>query len=323
MRILITGGAGFLGQRLAVSLLDHQKEAVESLTLFDRSFLPESLIDNRLHTDAGFVEAIVGDISDPSTASSLIETKPTHIFHLAAVVSGEAEQDFELGMQVNLAATQLLLETCRKQQHVPMFIMTSSVAVFGGDMPQVLADDTAPVPQSSYGTQKAICELLVNDYSRRGFVNGRVLRVPTVVVRAGKPNAATSSFASSIIREPLSGERAICPVTPETELWIMSPRQAVGSLVHSMSLSVEQLGGSRVISLPGVTITVQGMVDSLRFISGDEVADLIDWLPDPFIQSIVGSWPAHFESVRALNLGFMPDSSFDEIVRCYIEDELQ
>ncbi|MFK7804310.1 MAG: D-erythronate dehydrogenase [Anaerolineae bacterium] len=315
MRILITGGAGFLGQRLMQACLKVFGSEIESLTLFDQVSLPILPKDKR-------VTSLQGDITDAATVTSLIGAEPTHIVHLAAVVSGEAEQDFELGMQVNLAATQVLLEACRQRDLRPMFIMTSSVAVFGGDMPDVLNDDTAPVPQSSYGTQKAICELLVNDYSRRGFVDGRVLRVPTVVVRAGRPNAATSSFASSIIREPLNGERAVCPVEADTALWLMSPRQAIESLIHVVSIPAEKLCSNRTISLPGLSITVQGMVDSLRFVAGDEVAERIDWLPDPFIQRIVGSWPAQFDPVRALALGFEADPSFDDIVRNYIEDEL-
>ncbi|MFT5193321.1 MAG: nucleoside-diphosphate-sugar epimerase [Cellvibrionaceae bacterium] len=315
MRILITGGAGFLGRRLGLALLEKYSADIESLTIFDRMTPADLPADDRLKT-------IAGDITDEATVQTLIKAEPTHIFHLAAVVSGEAEKDFDLGMRVNLIATQAMLEACRQLTTPPIFIMTSSVAVFGGDMPDVIVDGTAPTPQSSYGTQKAICELLVNDYSRRGFVDGRVLRVPTVVVRAGKPNAATSSFASGIIREPLNGERAICPISAETALWLMSPRQAVWSLLHALTIPADAFGSSRTISLPGLTVTVQGMVDSLRSISGSEVADRIDWLPDPFIERIVGSWPARFQPTRALELGFSADVSFDDIVRSYIEDEM-
>lgn len=316
MRILITGGSGFLGRRLALALLDAYPADIESLTLFDRVVPVNLPSDKRL-------KIITGDLTNLVTVTELLAAEPTHIYHLAAVVSGEAEKDFDLGVRVNLTATQMLLEACRNLAQPPMFTMTSSVAVFGGDMPDVIKDDTAPVPQSSYGTQKAICELLVNDYSRRGFVDGRVLRVPTVVVRAGKPNAATSSFASSIIREPLNGERAVCPVAADTALWLMSPRQAVVSLLHTLTIPAAAFGRNRMVSLPGLTVTVRSMVDSLRFIAGDAAAKRIDWLPDPFIQRIVGSWPAKFEPSRALKLGYEADATFDEMVRTFIEDELK
>ena len=317
MRILITGGAGFLGQRLAIALLSKHFQEIESMTLLDR-VLPAELSNE----ENSKLFIFRGNLTDQEMIDRLVKVQPTHIFHLAAVVSGEAEKDFDLGMQVNLGATQALLEACRQLENPPMFVMTSSVAVFGGEMPDVIADDTAPTPQSSYGTQKAICELLVNDFSRRGFVDGRVLRLPTIVVRPGKPNAATSSFASGIIREPLNGERAICPVSPDTALWLMSPRKAIESMLHLMNLKADQLGGNRTISLPGLTVSVQAMADSLRYIAGNEVADRIDWLPDPFIQQIVGSWPAKFEPTRAEALGFTADETFDELVRGYIEDEL-
>lgn len=315
MKILITGGVGFLGRRLALTLLDEYSSEIDSMTLFDRV--------NSADLPAGAnIDVVTGDITDQAAIDQLIKAEPTHIFHLAAVVSGEAEKDFDLGMQVNMKATHAMLEACRHLTNPPMFIMTSSVAVFGGDMPESIADYTAPTPQSSYGTQKAICELLVNDYSRRGFVDGRVLRLPTIVVRPGKPNAATSSFASGIIREPLNGERAVCPVSPETELWLMSPRKAIWSMLHIIGLEANELGTNRTVSLPGLTVTVQAMADSLRYIAGDEVAERIDWLPDPFIQRIVGSWPAQFEPKRAEALGFSADETFDELVRGYMEDEL-
>lgn len=322
MHIVITGGAGFLGRQLAKSLLDQSSfatttDAVElqKLTLFDMMPPQNTPSDPR-------VEIVTGDIREPQVLASLVTPDVDLIFHLAAVVSGEAEANFELGMQVNLAATQNLLERCRHIGTRPRLVFTSSVAVFGGDMPAVLQDDTAPTPQSSYGTQKAIGELLINDYSRRGFIDGRAVRLPTIVVRPGRPNKATSTFASSIIREPLQGQPAVCPVSPEMALWIMSPRQAVKSLIHAAALPAEAWGSSRVASLPGLTVSVREMVDQLKVIAGQTVVERIVWQPDPFIERIVGSWPIRFATPKAKALGFAADQSIDEIIRAFIEEEL-
>jgi nucleoside-diphosphate-sugar epimerase len=197
------------------------------------------------------------------------------------------------------------------------------VAVFGGELPPVVQDNTAPVPQSSYGMQKALGELLVHDYSRRGFINGRVVRLPTIVVRPGQPNRATSTFASSIIREPLQGQEAICPVSADLRLWVMSPRRAVQNLIHAAELPAEVWGNNRIVSLPGLTVSVQQMIESLARAAGDEAEALIKWRRDPSIQEIVGSWPARFDPQRAVTMGFEADNSFDEIVRAFMEDELQ
>ena len=322
MHIVITGGAGFLGRQLAKTLLDKTSLAatsdapeVQKLTLFDVVSPQNIPSDSR-------VEIVTGDIREPQVLASLVTPDVDLIFHLAAVVSGEAEANFELGMQVNLAATQNLLEQCRQLNTRPRLVFTSSVAVFGGDMPAVLQDDTAPTPQSSYGTQKAIGELLINDYSRRGFIDGRAVRLPTIVVRPGRPNKATSTFASSIIREPLQGQPAVCPVSPEMALWIMSPRQAVKSLIHAAALPAEAWGSSRVASLPGLTVSVREMVDQLRVIAGQTVVDRIAWQPDPFIERIVGSWPIRFATPKAEALGFEADKSIDEIIHAFIEEEL-
>ena len=323
MHIVITGGAGFLGRQLANKLLgesslintggDHIK--IEKLTLFDVTSPHAVPSDDR-------IEIVTGDIRDPQVIADVISDSVDLIFHLAAVVSGEAEENFELGMQVNLTATQTVLERCRQLGSRPRLVFTSSVAVFGGDMPAVLQDGTAPTPQSSYGTQKAIGELLINDYSRRGFVDGRSVRLPTVVVRPGQPNKATSSFASGIIREPLQGHTAVCPVSPDMELWIMSPRRAVQNLIHAASLSPEQWGRSRVASLPGLTVSVREMVDGLEAVAGRDVIKRIVWQRDPFIERIVGSWPARFATQKAESMGFGADQSIEEIIRAFIEDEL-
>ncbi|WP_427309381.1 D-erythronate dehydrogenase [Cupriavidus sp. H39] len=319
MNVLITGGAGFLGLQLARLLLqrgtlnlDGQPVAIQRLTLLD-VVAPQGLDDAR-------VRVVTGDLSDPAVLRQALDTDTGAVFHLAAVVSGQAEADFELGMRVNLDASRALLETCRALGHQPRVLFTSSVAVYGGQLPPVVQDDTALNPQSSYGVQKAIGELLLSDYSRRGFVDGRVLRLPTISVRPGKPNAAASSFASGIIREPLSGVAANCPVAPDTRLWLLSPRAAVAALVNGIELAGERLGNRRVVNLPGLSVTAAGMVDALRRVAGDAVADLVTWQREERVENIVGTWPAAWNAERALALGFESDASFDDVIRAYMED---
>lgn len=319
MNVLITGGAGFLGLQLARLLLqrgtlnlDGQPVAIDRLTLLD-VVAPQGLDDAR-------VRVVTGDLSDPAVLRQAIDQDTGVVFHLAAVVSGQAEADFDLGMRVNLDASRALLETCRELGHQPRVLFTSSVAVYGGKLPPVVQDDTALNPQSSYGVQKAIGELLLTDYSRRGFVDGRVLRLPTISVRPGKPNAAASSFASGIIREPLSGVAANCPVAPETPLWLLSPRAAVAALVNGIELAGERLGNRRVVNLPGLSVTAAGMVDALRRVAGDAVADRVTWEREERVEKIVGTWPAAWNAERAQSLGFQSDASFDEVIRAYMED---
>ncbi|MCO4892343.1 SDR family oxidoreductase [Cupriavidus sp. WGtm5] len=319
MNVLITGGAGFLGLQLARLLLqrgtlnlDGKAVSFERLTLLD-VVAPQGLDDAR-------VRVVTGDLSDPAVLRRAIDQDTGAVFHLAAVVSGQAEADFELGMRVNLDASRALLETCRELGHKPRVLFTSSVAVYGGELPPVVQDDTALNPQSSYGVQKAIGELLLSDYSRRGFVDGRVLRLPTISVRPGKPNAAASSFASGIIREPLAGVAANCPVAPETRLWLLSPRAAVAALVNGIELAGERLGNRRVINLPGLSVTAAGMVEALRRVAGDAVADLVTWEREERVEKIVGTWPAAWNAERALALGFESDASFDAVIRAYMED---
>ncbi|SOZ51088.1 putative NAD-dependent epimerase/dehydratase [Cupriavidus taiwanensis] len=323
MNVLITGGAGFLGLQLARLLLqrgtlnlDGQAVAFERLTLLD-VVAPQGL-DQGL--DNGRVRVVTGDLSDAAVLRQAIDRDTGAVFHLAAVVSGQAEADFDLGMRVNLDASRALLETCRELGHKPRVLFTSSVAVYGGELPPVVQDDTALNPQSSYGVQKAIGELLLSDYSRRGFVDGRVLRLPTISVRPGKPNAAASSFASGIIREPLAGVAANCPVAPETKLWLLSPRAAVAALVNGIELSGERLGNRRVVNLPGLSVTAAGMVDALRRVAGDAVADLVTWEREERVEKIVGTWPAAWNAERARALGFESDASFDAVIRAYMED---
>jgi nucleoside-diphosphate-sugar epimerase len=318
MNVLITGGAGFLGLQLARLLLkrgslnlDGKAVTIDRLTLLDVA-APQ--------IDDARVRVVTGDLSDPAVLARAMDADTGAVFHLAAVVSGQAEADFDLGMRVNLDASRALLETCRQLGHRPRVVFTSSVAVYGGKLPAVVQDDTALNPQSSYGAQKAIGELLLSDYSRRGFVDGRVLRLPTISVRPGKPNAAASSFASGIIREPLAGEAANCPVAPETSLWLLSPRGAITALVNGLELDGARFGNRRVVNLPGLSVTAKQMVEALRRVAGDTVADRVTWQREERIENIVGTWPAAWDATRAVELGFQSDASFDDVIRGYMED---
>lgn len=313
MKIMITGGAGFLGKRLAAGLL--ARADIDEIVLVDVA-PAEGHADPRIRT-------VTGDIADSALMATLVDARTAGIFHLAAVVSGQAEADFELGMRINLDASRLLLDLCRQRGHKPRVVFTSSVAVYGGNLPDVVTDDLALRPASSYGTQKAIAELLLADYSRRGFVDGRVLRLPTVSVRPGLPNKAASSFASGIIREPLNGEDAVCPVAPETRLWLLSPRRAIDCLIHGFDLDSDALGRQRAINLPGITVTAGEMVASLRRVAGEEVASRVHWERDAAIERIVGTWPGAWNTVRAETLGFKGDANFEQVVRAYIADDLR
>ena len=321
MKVLITGGAGFLGQRLARELLvrgelkgpDGQPQPLTELVLLD-VVAASGFNDSR-------VRAEVGDIAERDVFERVIDERTSAIFHLAAIVSGQAEADFDLGMRINLDASRLLLETCRLRGHRPRVVFTSSVAVYGGDMPDIVRNDTALNPQSSYGAQKAIAELLLNDYTRRGFVDGRVLRLPTISVRPGKPNAAASSFASGIIREPLNGEAAICPVAGSTRVWLLSPRKAIACLIAGLEIDAAALGNLRAVNLPGISVSVDEMVAALREVAGDEVVKRIEWRTEPRIEKIVSSWPGRWDTARAEQLGLQGESSFADVIRSYIEDE--
>ncbi|WP_447578877.1 D-erythronate dehydrogenase [Achromobacter kerstersii] len=322
MKILITGGAGFLGPRLARKLLEQG-----SLTLDAIGPQPITQIDllDVVKTDAFTdprVHSLVGDIADPAVLRQAIDKNTRAIFHLAAIVSGQAEADFDLGMRINLDASRALLETCRALGHQPRVIFTSSVAVYGGALPDTVQDDTALNPQSSYGTQKAIAELLLADYTRRGFVDGRVLRLPTISVRPGRPNAAASSFASGIIREPLNGEPAVCPVGADTRLWLLSPRGAIQALIAGCELPAEAVADRAPINLPGVSVSVAEMAQALREVAGDAVADRITWQRDERVERIVGSWPGRWDTTRAARLGLAGDKDFADIIRAYMADDL-
>ena len=320
MHIVITGGSGFLGRRLAQTLLDRgtlagadgRPEPIDRLTLLDIA-LTTGLEDSR-------VRQLAGDVADPSFLERAIDRQTTSIFHLAAVVSGQAETDFDLGMRVNLDASRHLLEVCRTLGHRPRIVFTSSVAVYGGALPPTVPDDLALTPQTSYGTQKAIAELLLNDYTRRGFVDGRALRLPTISVRPGRPNAAASSFASGIIREPLNGEPSICPVSPDTRMWLLSPQTAIECFIAAHDIDGSRLGTNRMLNLPGMSISVRDMVAALERVAGRDVAARVRFEPDPRIAPMVATWPGELAAARARELGFPCDTDFDDIIRRYIEE---
>ena len=318
MRIVITGGCGFLGRRLAIRLLAQgsARGPVDELLLFDNAAPALPLpADRRL-------SLVTGDIADRATVARLIAPGTDAVFHLAAIVSGEAEANPDLGYRVNLDGTRAVLDACGALGTRPLLVFASSLAVYGGVLPPAVGDDTALTPQTSYGTQKAIGELLVNDYSRKGFVDGRALRLPTVVVRPGRPNRAASTFASSMIREPLAGQDAVCPVSPDTVMALASPRRIVAGLVHALGLPSDAFGVSRSLQLPGFSVSVGEMATALRRAGGEEAHARLSWQPDVEIQRIVASWSQALATPRAEALGFGRDSGIDEVVAAFIEDDL-
>jgi nucleoside-diphosphate-sugar epimerase len=319
MRIVITGGAGFLGTRLARKLLERgslvdsagKTRPLRQLVLLDVT--TATVTDPR-------VTAVAGDLADPAVIERVVTPDTDSIFHLAAVVSGQAEAEFDTGMRVNVDATRALLERCRTLETPPKFVFASSLAVFGGQLPDPVPDDAALMPQTSYGTQKAIGELLVYDMTRKGFVDGRSLRLPTVTVRPGKPNKAASSFASGIIREPLSGIDAVCPVAPETQLWVTSPRRVVDNLVVGHDVAASKFGQTRSVNVPGLRVSVEEMVSALRRVAGDAVAARVKWQIDPVIDKIVQTWPANFAPRLGPALGMNGDADFGTIVSDYMQE---
>jgi nucleoside-diphosphate-sugar epimerase len=322
MRIVITGAAGFLGSRLARAILERgsltdasgKARQIRQLVLVDVA--PPSLSDSR-------VSAVTGDLGDGALLEGVVSADTDSIFHLAAVVSGQAEAEFDTGMRVNLDATRALLERCRKLSRPPKFVFASSLAVFGGALPDPVPDDAVLTPQTSYGTQKAIDELLVYDMTRKGYIDGRSLRLPTITVRPGKPNKAASSFASGIIREPLAGVDAICPVARDTRVWVSSPRAVIANFIVGHEAPAAKFAHTRSVNVPGILIGVGEMVAALRRIAGDAVADRVKWQLDPAIDRIVQTWPARFAPELGPALGMRADPDFDSIVRAYIADELR
>jgi D-erythronate 2-dehydrogenase len=322
MNILITGGAGFLGQQLIAKLLDkgtldvgQGQVAVTSVTCFDQI---EGAIKNAK------VKSIAGNISSASEVNALVQTDTGAVIHLAAVVSGTAEADFDLGMRVNVDGTRYLLEACRamsvKTGRPIRVLFSSSIAVFGGALPAVVTDSTAATPQGSYGVQKLIGEQLVQDYSRKGFIDGRAVRVPTCVVRPGLPNGAASGFASGIIREPLAGIDAVLPVDPKTKMWIASPRAVVGMFLHALESAPEAWGWNRVMNLPGLVASMEEELAALKVVGGDAAVARVKYAPDAKIAKLVGTWAAHFDTARANAMGFIADKDFESIVWAYVAD---
>ena len=320
MRILIIGAAGMIGRKLAERLVRDGRLGgrLSHAALVD-------LVEPPSPPEADFgVRASVADLADPSTAQGLIADHPDLVFHLAAVVSGEAEADFDKGYRVNVDGTRNLLEAVRSagSGYRPRLVFSSSIAVFGPPFPETIGDDHLAAPLTSYGTQKAIAELLVSDYTRRGFVDGISIRLPTICVRPGEPNKAASGFFSSIIREPLNGREAVLPVPEDVRHWFASPRAAVGFLVHAATLDGDALGHGRALTMPGVSATVGEMIESVRRVAGSGAVELIRREPDDATTRMVASWPRRFETRRARELGFEAEADFDEIVRAHVEDEL-
>ena len=321
MHILITGAAGMIGRKLTARLVKDGSlngKKIDRLTLID-VVAPEE--------PAGFsgqVTATVGDLSAPGAAPQAIAGRPDVIFHLAGVVSGEAEVDLEKGYRVNLDGSRALLDAVRlaSGDYHPKFVFTSSIAVFGAPFPETIPDEFHLTPLTSYGAQKAMVELLLADYSRRGFLDGAGIRLPSIVVRPGKPNKAASGFFSGIIREPLAGQEAILPVPDSVLHWHASPRSAVGFLIHAAGLNREQIGDRVNLSMPGVCCTVGEQIEALKRVAGDKVAARIRREPDELVARIVAGWPSRFDPKRALALGFTVEKTFDDIIRAHIEDEL-
>ncbi|HVN60296.1 MAG TPA: D-erythronate dehydrogenase [Gaiellaceae bacterium] len=312
MRILIVGAAGMLGRKLAGRLA--KDGALGSAPISQLSLVDVVPADP---------PSVVLDISEPGAAEEALATRPDVIFHLAAVVSGEAEADLDKGYRVNLDGTRRLLDAVRGlgDGYRPRVVFSSSIAVFGPPFPEAIEDDRETAPLTSYGTQKAIGELLLSDYSRRGLLDGVAIRLPTICVRPGPPNLAASGFFSNIIREPLSGREAVLPVSEDVRHWFASPRSAVEFLVHAATLDTDALGDRRSLTMPGLSATVAEQIAGLREAGGEEAVRLIRREPDPTIARIVDGWPRNFDTRRARELGFRAETSFDEIIRIYLEDD--
>lgn len=321
MKILIMGGAGMIGQKLLNLILSNPKlrnKQITEITLFD-------IIDSPYPSDSK-IPIIVksGDISNQQTSVDLVSSKPDIIFHLAAIVSGQAEQEFDLGWNINAKGSWGLFEAIRNtgDNYCPRVVFTSSIAVFGAPFPEKITDDFFTTPLTSYGAQKAISELLLSDYSRKGMIDGVSIRLPTICVRPGKPNLAASGFFSGIIREPLNGKEAILPVSTEVRHWHATPRSAAGFLIHAAEIDTSLLNHRITLNMPGLSVTVQEQIEALERVAGNSVVKLIKHKPDPVIQKIVSGWARDFETKRSIQLGFKAENNFDEIIKVYIEDDL-
>ena len=321
MKVLIMGGAGMVGQKLLNLILRNPKlrnKQITEITLFD-------IIDSAYPSDT-VIPIIVksGDISNQQTSVDLVSSKPDIIFHLAAIVSGQAEQEFDLGWNINAKGSWGLFEAIRDlgDEYCPRVVFTSSIAVFGAPFPEKITDEFFTTPLTSYGAQKAISELLLSDYSRKGMIDGVSIRLPTICVRPGKPNLAASGFFSGIIREPLNGKEAILPVSTEVRHWHATPRSAAGFLIHAAEIDTSLLNHRITLNMPGLSVTVQEQIEALERVAGNSVVKLIKHKPDPVIQKIVSGWARDFETKRSIQLGFKAENNFDEIIKVYIEDDL-
>jgi D-erythronate 2-dehydrogenase len=323
MHVLIIGAAGMIGRKLTAAIAGSGKLGARSLSKLTLTDTIEPEIPSGF---TGEVTNLALDISDPATAAQLVAGRPDVIVHLAAIVSGEAEQDFDKGYRINLDGTRYLFDAIRHlsrtSTYCPRVVFASSVAVFGAPLPDEIEDTFLTAPLTSYGTQKAIGELLLQDYTRRGFFDGLAIRLPTICIRPGLPNAAASGFFSSILREPLAGKPAILPVPDTVRHWHASPRAAVGFLIHAATMDTGPVGHRRALNMPGVSATVAEQIEALRHIAGDKAVALIRSEPAPEIMRIVSTWARGFAADRAIALGFRAESSFDEIIRIHIEDEM-
>lgn len=324
MKVLIIGAGGMIGAKLAIRIAhDGQvaSQAVSTLSLVDITAPASPLASSNIA-----VNTRVADLTKPGIADSLIDDEPDLIYHLAAVVSGEAEENFDKGYLINLDGTRTLLEAIRTRHtatgYTPKLIFASSIAVYGAPFPDVIDDDFHQTPQTSYGTQKAICELLLADYNRRGILQGIGLRLPTICIRPGLPNKAASGFFSNILREPLNGVSAILPVGDHVKHWFASPRAAINFLLHAASLSRDAIGLRCNMNLPGLCTTVAEELEALERVAGSDILKLVQQEPDASIQKIVSGWPESFTAKRAIGLGFESEASFDDIIKVYLEDDL-
>lgn len=318
MHILILGAAGMVGHKLLDRLATDGTLAGRPIA----SVLAHDVVAPSLPRAPFRVATATGDLSAPGALDALLTQAPDVIFHLAAIVSGEAEADFDKGYRVNLTATWALFEALRAKDQRPRVVFTSSIAVFGAPFPEAIGDEFVTAPLTSYGTQKAIGELLLADYTRKGFIDGIGIRLPTICVRPGAPNKAASGFFSNIMREPLSGKRAVLPVSEDVRHWHASPRAAVGFLLHAATIEGAAVGSRRTLSMPGLSVTVGEQIAALRAVAGDRAAALIDRVPDATIMGIVAGWPRNFDPRRARELGFEAERRFEDILQVHIADEL-
>lgn len=319
MKVLIIGGAGMIGRKLAERLAKDgaiNGRPITQMTLYD------VVVPSAPDGAAMAVKTLTGDLPSQGEAEKLVADKPDVIFHLAAIVSGEAEMDFDKGYRINLDGTRQLFDAVRAAEYGPRIVFASSIAVFGAPFPEAIYDEFHTTPLTSYGTQKAISELLLADFTRKGIFDGVGIRLPTICVRPGKPNKAASGFFSNIIREPLVGQEAILPVSEDVRHWHASPRSGVGFMVHAAGLDGDAIGPRRTLTMPGVSVTVGEQIAALREVAGEAVVNRIKREPDQMISDMVGGWPRNFDAVRAIDLGFKAETSFQDIIRAHIEDEL-